>query len=209
MDVYFEPFYKKDGYIIDTDISFDDDSDFEASVHKYYINAGFNLYAVDDEYYVTKKIVATVNAIFFDIKNINNDNIDIEDVADVIDTTFTDDIVSAIEIFLNDDLLPKANFNKTESVCYLNRIYIYPEFRNSGIATYIFENIQEIFEYITGEKLNIVLAYLKPQEPMKGHWRNIDDKGNVMLNKMISKIEQFEFEPIEKTGFYIKYFTDF
>ncbi len=54
MDLYFSPSYKKDGYIIDTNISFDKDSDFEAPVHKYYVNAGYNLYAVDDEYSVTK-----------------------------------------------------------------------------------------------------------------------------------------------------------
>ena len=46
MDLYFSPSYKKDGYIIDTNISFDKDSDFEAPVHKYYVNAGYNLYAV-------------------------------------------------------------------------------------------------------------------------------------------------------------------
>ena len=111
MDIYFTLFYKKDGFIIDTDISFEDDSDFEASAHKYYVNAGFNLYVVDGEYSVTEKIVAAVNAIFFDVKKIYNDCINIEDVADFINTSFTDDIVSTMGLFLNDDLLPKEDFD--------------------------------------------------------------------------------------------------
>lgn len=208
MELYFKPFYKKDGYIIDTSISFDDDSDFEASVHKYYINAGFDLYVVNDDYSITEEKAATVNAIFFNIKNIYNDGINIEDIAYVIDTSFTDDIVSAIELFLNNDLLPETDFNKTELFFYLNRVYIYPEFRNNGIATYIFENMQEIFEYIIGEKISSILIYPKPQEPSGYKWRNSEDNDNIMLNKMISKIEQFEFIPVDETGFYIKNFNN-
>lgn len=145
MDLFFKPFYKKDSYIVDTGISFYDNSDFEASVHKYYVNAGFKLLAVDENYSITEKKVAIVNAIFLNIKNMYNDGINIEDVADVIDTPYTDDIVSAIELFFNNNLLPETDFDKTVSLCYLNRVYIYPEFRNNGIATYIFDNIQEIF----------------------------------------------------------------
>ncbi len=206
LDLYFKPFYKKDSYIIDTDISFDDDSDFEASVHKYYINSGFNLYAVDDEYSITEEIVATVNAIFFNIKDIYNEGVNIVDVADIIDTPYTDDIVCAIESCLDNNLLSGTELNSIESICYLNRVYIYPEYRNNGIATYIFENLKDIFEYITGRESQIVLIYPKPQEPEGYGWHNIEDKNNIMLNKMISKIEQFQFKPFQDTGFYIKTF---
>lgn len=206
MDLFFKPFYKKDSYIVDTGISFYDNSDFEASVHKYYVNAGFKLLAIDENYSITEKKVAIVNAIFLNIKNMYNDGINIEDVADVIDTPYTDDIVSAIELFFNNNLLPETDFDKTVSLCYLNRVYIYPEFRNNGIATYIFDNIQEIFEYITGEKPHIVLIYPKPQEPDGNRWRNSEDKNDIMLNKMISKIQQFKFVPVKETGFYIKTF---
>ncbi len=88
----------------------------------------------------------------------------------------------------------------------MNRVYIYPEFINNGIATYIFENMQEIFRYITGKEVNIILIYPKPQEPTFDGWRNIEDKNDIMLNKMISKIQQFNFVPVKETGFYVKIF---
>lgn len=206
MDLYFLPSYKKDGYIIDTNFSFEKDSDFEASVHKYYINAGYNLYTVNNDCSVTDNIVATVNAIFFNIKRIYNDGIDIEDIADVIDTPYTDDIVSAIESCLDNDLLSETDIDDIKSICYLNRVYIYPEYRNNGIATYIFENLKNIFDYITGNEPQIVLIYPKPQEPDGYGWHDIKDENNVMLNKMISKIQQFQFTPFKDTGFYIKFF---
>ncbi len=70
----------------------------------------------------------------------------------------------------------------------------------------IFENIQEIFEYITGNEPNIILIYPKPQEPTYDGWCNIEDKNDIMLNKMISKIRQFNFTPVKETGFYVKIF---
>lgn len=206
MDLYFSPSYKKDGYIIDTNVSFENDADFEASVHKYYVNAGYNLYTVNDDYSVTNNIVATVNAIFFNIKSIYDDGINIEDVADVIDTPYTDDIVSAIKSFLDNDLLSETDDDDIKSICYLNRVYIYPEYRNNGIATYIFENLKDIFDYITGNESQIVLIYPKPQEPDGYGWHNIKDENNIMLNKMISKIQQFQFIPFNDNGFYIKVF---
>lgn len=204
MNLYFKPFYKKDSYTIDTNIPFNDDCDFEASVHKYYINAGFDLYAVNDEYANTGKVVATVNAIFFNIKEINKDNINIVDIADVMDTSFTDDIVEAIELFINNDFLLKKE--KVNCFCYLNRVYVYPEFRNHGIASYLFENIQQIFKYITDNEIQIIFIFPKPQEPSNNGWRNSEDTDNIMINKMVSKIQQFNFVPVEETGFYCKIF---
>ena len=88
----------------------------------------------------------------------------------------------------------------------MHRLYIYPEYRDKGIGTYIFENVQDIFEYITGNKTKIIIIYPKPQEPKSNGWGASEDNDGVMLNKMISKIEQFQFYPIEDTGFYIKDF---
>ena len=206
MELWLKPHYEKDGYIIDTDVSIIDDMDFEAHVHKYYFKTGFELYMVDDSYAPTDNIVAVVETVFFNIKHIYNDDVDIQDIADVIENDFGEDISHAIDIFVNNTKYVSNDFEQSELLCYLHRLYIYPEYRDKGIGTYIFENVQDIFEYITGNKTKIIIIYPKPQEPKSNGWGASEDNDGVMLNKMISKIEQFQFYPIEDTGFYIKDF---
>ena len=206
MELWLNPHYEKDGYIIDTDVSIIDDMDFEAHVHKYYFKTGFELYMVDDSYAPTDNIVAVVETVFFNIKHIYNDAVDIQDIADVIENDFGEDISHAIDIFVNNTKYVSNDFEQSELLCYLHRLYIYPEYRDKGIGTYIFENVQDIFEYITGNKTKIIIIYPKPQEPKSNGWGASEDNDGVMLNKMISKIEQFQFYPIEDTGFYIKDF---
>ena len=206
MELWLNPHYEKDGYIIDTDVSIIDDMDFEAHVHKYYFKTGFELYMVDDSYAPTDNIVAVVETVFFNIKHIYNDDVDIQDIADVIENDFGEDISHAIDIFVNNTKYVSNDFEQSELLCYLHRLYIYPEYRDKGIGTYIFENVQDIFEYITGNKTKIIIIHPKPQEPKSNGWGASEDNDGVMLNKMISKIEQFQFYPIEDTGFYIKDF---
>lgn len=206
MELWLNPHYEKDGYIIDTDVSIIDDMDFEAHVHKYYFKTGFELYTVDDSYAPTDNIVAVVETVFFNIKHIYNDNVDIQDIADVIQNDFGEDISHAIDIFINNTNYVGNDFEQSELLCYLHRLYIYPEYRDKGVGTYIFENIQDIFEYITGYKTKTIIIYPKPQEQKSNGWGASEDKDGIMLNKMISKIEQFQFYPIEDTGFYIKDF---
>ena len=107
---------------------------------------------------------------------------------------------------MDNNLFSETDSNSIEFICYLNRVYIYPEYRNNGIATYIFENLKDIFEYITGRIPQVVLIYPKPQEPEGYGWNNIEDKNNIMLNKIISKIQQFQFKLFQDMGFYIKIF---
>lgn len=171
-----------------------------------YIKAGFKLYTMDDAYSPTEDIVAVVETVFFNIKHIYNDDVNIQDIADVIENDFGEDISHAIDIFINNTDYVDNDFEQSELLCYLHRLYIYPEYRDKGVGTYIFENVQDIFEYITGYKTKTIIIYPKPQEPKSNGWGASEDKDGVMLNKMISIIEQFQFYPIEDTGFYIKDF---
>ena len=195
------PFYEKDGFYIDTDVSFEEDGDFEATVHKYFIRTGFDLKFVDDEFVETEDRVATIKAVFLRYNNIINDGVDFVDAVDTINTPYTEDIVRAVTTLISQRLLPKRQ-NSISLICYLSRVYVYPNFRNKGIASYIFENLQEIFEYIIGEKTNLVIVYPQPQEPTNGKWYNVEDKA--MQEKMVSKLTQNYYKPIGDTGFYFK-----
>ena len=158
MELWLKPHYEKDEFIIDTDISIIDDMDFEAYVHKYYFKTGFKLYTIDDIYSPTKNIVAVIEAVFFNIKHIYSDDVNIQDIADVVENDFGEDISNAINVFIDNRDFINNNFEQSELLCYLHRLYIYPEYRDKGIGTYIFENIQDIFEYITGDKTSITVT---------------------------------------------------
>ena len=201
MDLSLNPYYEKDGFIIDTNIPFYEDGDFEAIVHKYFVRTGFNLMLVDDDYNETNDIVATIKAVFLRYDNIRNDVINFIDAVDTINTPYTDDIVRAVTTLINSQLLPKEQ-SRISLICYLSRVYVYSKFRNKGVANYIFENLQEIFEYITGEQTNLIIIYPQPQEPSGDRWHNVEDEE--MKQKMISKLEQNYFKPISDTGFYFK-----
>lgn len=205
MQLYLKPFYKKDKWIIETNTPFKQDADFETLTHRYYIKAGFDLFKIQDEQETDEK-VTTVGGIFFRYNDIYNDDIDITEIADVMDTEYTEDIFQAINTLEEYALLPGCDLEECELICYLNRVYVYPQYRNKGIATYLFENLQHIFEYITGESTKFAIVYPKPQEPTKDGWECVNDDDNSMLDKMVSKLNQSDFYPIEDTGFYIKYF---
>ena len=148
MELWLKPHYEKDGYIVDTDVSIIDDMDFEAHVHKYYFKTGFKMYMVDDSYVPTDNIVAIVETVFFNIKHIYNDDVDIQDIADVIQSDFGEDISHAIDIFINNTDYVGNDFEQSELLCYLHRLYIYPEYRDKGVGTYIFELVSSLsYEY--------------------------------------------------------------
>ena len=206
MHLSFKAFYQKEAYIINTEIPFEKDCDFEAQMHKYYFISGFDLLEVDDDFEPTKgkEPVAIVKAVFFKYDNICANKKSIIDVADGITTFIADDSINAMEALISNDLLPEGKSNNIESICYLSRLYIHPEHRKRGVATYIFENMQELFKYIIGEKTNIVVIYPEPQKPNNDKWESINDYQ--MLKQMISMLERHDFAPIEDTGFYYKMF---
>ena len=100
--------------------------------------------------------VATVTGIFFDENKILNEGQDAIDIADM----FTSDTFEAIDVLMGSELFQREiNENKSMTPlfnCYIERVYIYPEYRNSGMGNYIFNNLDQYF-YIVLIHLFVVL----------------------------------------------------
>ena len=139
-----------------------------------------NEYDEDNECYNKKDLVATAEAQFFKTDYINAYNIDIEELADVI----SDDTYKSILTLLDCNLLDQDRIWETPLVCYLSRLHISSQYRNKGIATYILNNLQEIFEYITSEASHIFITLPCPQVSSHKRLRN---NGTVIIVRVIFK----------------------
>jgi len=200
MELIMKPYYNKELCFIDTDKLFTESLDYEIDYNDFYFKVGFNLYPPDEDY-EEKDIVATVEGVFFKYNLINEFDIDIIDLADNI----SDDTYKAIITLEDNSLFAKEDIEYMSLVCYLSRLYVYPKYRNNGIATYIYENLQKIFEYITSDTVNIFIILPCPQEPtLDGRWKNTGD--NIMFEKIVKLLSKHKFKPVGD-GFYYKSYT--
>lgn len=193
MKLIMKPYYDDKLCFIDTDKSFD----YEVDYNTFCFEAGLNLYSID-EGCEEKDIVATVAGAFFNYNLINAFDIDIIDLADAI----SDDTYRAIITLEDNTLYTETDMECNPLICYIRRLYVYPEYRNNGIATYIYENLQEIFEYITSDAIGMFITLPCPQEPTSsGTWKDTGD--DIMFKKMIRLLNKHEFKPVGD-GFYYK-----
>ena len=205
MELLIIPHYKKDSFSVDTNKSFIESFRYDDTYNNIFcFNAGFDLvlideYDEDNECYNKNEKVATVEAQFFKTDYINAYDMDIKEFADIISS----DTYKAILTLSDNNLLDEDEIWETPLVCYLSRLYISPQYRNKGIATYILNNLQEIFEYITSEASRIFITLPCPQEQDKeGRWNNTCNKE--MLDNMIKILEKHDFKSIGEYGCYYK-----
>ena len=205
MELLIKPHYKKDSFFIDTNKTFAESFRYdEAHNNVFCFNAGFDLFLMDEydednECYNKKDIVAAVEAQFFKTDYIYDYDMDITELADII----SGDTHKAILTLLDNNLLDEDKIWETPLVCYLSRLHISSQYRNKGIATYILNNLQEIFEHITSEASHIFITLPCPQEQDKeGRWKNTCNEE--MLDNMVKILENHNFKSIGEHGCYYK-----
>lgn len=203
MELLIEPYYRKKSCIIDIDKSFTKSFDYEVAYNDTYcFKVGFNLYSTDENYEDKQDIVATVEGQIFKYNRIDEYNIDIVDLADNV----SNDVFKAIQTLADNNLFTDIDIEYMPLVCYLSRLYIYPKYRGNGIATYIYKNLQEIFEYVTSDLTSIFITIPCPQEPIsEGKWENVRD--NNMFKSMVKLLEKHDFKSVGDEGFYYKSYT--
>jgi len=182
---------------------FDMDREFVEAVdeqEEFSFIAGFNLFDEENE-----KAVATVCGIFFDEAKILNEGEDIVELADMLDVDVYGamDALSSSKIY-NQEKSPDKEWMSLFS-CYLQRVYVYPEYRNTGIARYIFENMEQVFTHCFNTPINSFVIFPKPQQPdVNDNWDNSVDTDGSMLKRMLQVIKKDGYKQIGKTGYYAK-----
>lgn len=177
------------------------DEEFRCAVNEeqmYSFYAGFSL--KDDN---NGEIIALVNGTFFDEDRIMNEGESLVNVADMING----DIYGAISSLVDDELFTQGlNENKAMLPlfsCYIERVYIYPNYRNRGIASFVFNNLEQIFWHSFNTPIHCFVIYPKPQQPVSEHeWIDYPDDDGEMLKQMINVISKVGYQKLGDTGYY-------
>jgi GNAT superfamily N-acetyltransferase len=173
---------------------------------KFTFYGAFNLY-------INRKIATSVSGIFFDENKIINEYKNIVDIADIIDA----DVYDAIKTLYNSRIYKQEIFDdkifSSLFTCYIQRVYVYPEFRKRGIARYIFKNLDKIFLHCFNTEIHCLVIIPKPQQPNKKEkyeeWVNTPDENGVMLNLMIKLLKIEGYKNIGKTNVYVKNYASY
>jgi GNAT superfamily N-acetyltransferase len=189
----------QDAFIGDFNIPFREEVD-EWEEDKYTFMGSFEI--IDEE---KDKPVASVSGRFFNHDKIANDGEDIVDVADWINQ----EVYNAI-FELNKSKLYKREIDDNKLLlalysCYIDRVFVYPEYRNMRIGKYIFDNLEDLCCYCFNVTIHSFVIFPKPQIPSDGvAWVNAADPDGEVKKLMIRLLELTGFEKIGRNGFYAK-----
>ncbi len=163
------------------------------------INAMFHIY---DE---KENLVAEISAFFIDESRSYNNGLSITTVADCM----SQELLDAIKVLVKTEDYDEIIFTPAYT-CYIQTLYVYPEFRNMGIGKYLWENIADIFEYFMNKDIHAIIVYPKPHTIIKNG--NTFEKEPIeddeMLQKMKSGLVLGGFKEIDNSNYFMKIYLD-
>ena len=163
------------------------------------INAMFHIY---DE---KENLVAEISAFFIDESRSYNNGLSITTVADCM----SQELLDAIKVLVKTEDYDEIIFTPAYT-CYIQTLYVYPEFRNMGIGQYLWENIADIFEYFMNKDIHAIIVYPKPHTIIKNG--NTFEKEPIeddeMLQKMKSGLVLGGFKEIDNSNYFMKIYLD-
>lgn len=130
------------------------------------------------------KTVAEMIVTVFDEEMIDSCREDIVEIADDMDGDVYENIglLTTTEEY---EIIPD-DFCLIESwVGYIRRCYVYPEFRNKGVATYLLENLALILKRGDSINLRCVSIYPRPQNMETGEYTDNPEMLNLMKHTFI------------------------
>lgn len=139
------------------------------------------------------KKVAILKGTIFDNDLIENDDKTIDDIADSIDG----DVEGAISMLYNE-----TNYAVFGEVCYIDRFYILPNFRQKGIGSYLLSNLRDILRFLFDAKIEFFTTFISPHNYIDKKWIENDDKK--MKKLMTSLFVKYGFKEIGNSGNYAK-----
>ena len=163
------------------------------------INAMFHIY---DE---KENLVAEISAFFIDESRSYNNGLSITTVADCM----SQELLDAVKVLVKTEDYDEIIFTPAYT-CYIQTLYVYPEFRNMGIGKYLWENIADIFEYFMNKDIHAIIVYPKPHTIIKNG--NTFEKEPIeddeMLQKMKSGLVLGGYKEIDNSNYFMKIYLD-
>ena len=167
--------------------------EFEGKYHQY---LWLTIYLDDKQ----KLKIGKICMCCFDMATIELDGEDLVDIADSIDQ----DVYEAIDIVVAKEFLPE-NVLERPMLCYLETLYITPEFRGKGIGTWIVQNLHSLVPFYLKSQVYGFVTYPRPSD---GH--EADDvieniiKTDPMYNHMERLLLKNGYKRIDKTNYFFK-----
>ena len=152
------------------------------------------------------KRVAILQCRFFDNTAIINDGMTLARVADMYDE---DVAVGAIKVEKSGLLEVELDMDKEMRDLvdiYIEHLFVEPEFRGNGMATFILNNLRNLMKYHFNVETRCVFAVIQPQIPGEDGnchcWKNVDDPA--MKEVMVKTLTNCEFEQLEASDYYVR-----
>lgn len=148
-------------------------------------------------------LVAEVYGVVFDEEKIINEGQDIVDIADMYDGDTEGAISTLIKSKIYKQELDENLIFTSPYSCYIEKVYVNPEYRGKGIGKYIFNNLYDIFLHCLNIHIRCFIIYPKPQQPDdEGNWENSPDEDGSMKKLMIDVIKKSGYREIGKSGYF-------
>ena len=175
---------------------------------EYTFTAGFTLHDRKN-----RKIIADVSGIFFDEDKIKYEYGSIVEIADMIDSDVYESVKALYKSKIYNQEIDEEKYFLPLFSCYIQRIYVYPEYRNKGIARFIFKNLDQLFLYLFNTNIHCLFIIPKPQEPIKREkykeWKNTPDEDGMILKRMIKLLKMEGYKQIGRTNIYCKNYASY
>ena len=172
-------------------------ADFDVFASKTELETGEEVDEISDE---DKVRVGEIVASFIDEANCLNDGVDALVIAD--DESI--DFGIALDAMQRSRDYEKLSINKEWQplfTVYMDTFYIYPEYRNKGIGTYLLNNIGDILRIFTNKEIHAVGVILKPQ-CLSGETMT-EEEESAMLRKMQRLFKNAGYKKIKNSEVYM------
>ena len=133
---------------------------------------------------------AEIQGVWFDVSNIQDDDGNILEITDMVDTDAFNAITALVRSQIYRKGIPIDSDFMPPFICYLGKIYVEPHFRNKGLGNFIFRNIGEISRSCLSAPLGWTVIYPENEDTTE-------------LSRMIKVIKKNGYKKING-GFYVK-----
>jgi GNAT superfamily N-acetyltransferase len=178
--------------------------------YSFFVSVEIYAFETDDNFEFSPDdgvLAATLEGIIFDENKIIDEEQDMTDIADMFDS----DTEGAIYNLVNSEQYKRdigADFLFTSLYsCYISKLYVEPDSRKKGIASYILDNLYDIFLHSFNTPIRCFVTFPDPQVYLRESndivaRENAPDESEEMKKILISIIEKVGFKNINHTGFY-------
>ena len=161
----------------------------------YYHRLDLSIFNEDDKVKIADLVIYC-----FDIKKIEDSEVNLEYVADSINA----DVDSSMAILSAAKLIPD-NVCEKPMLCYIDKLYIKPKFRHKGLGSWLMKNVAELIKFYYDKEPYGFVIYPRPLDG-----RNPDDINekldttSEMYQLMVGLIVKNGFYEINETNYFFK-----